>query len=445
VRAQAALGILVLASSGSAARADSPWGLSIATDPPRIAGFRVRGDSKVTETTVRYLSHLHIGDAITADQIPAIEEALLSSELFKSVKVTLEDGPDGVLVVAELDDKMSWIAAPTLYVLPSNRAFGVGFAENDFAGRDQKFLIYGQLGTQTSLLFATFLDPNVHGSKLQYRLDLYLERRYIDEYANPPSDPTDKTIARSTRQLFLDAGLLVGWTFKWWLVGDFRLRGAYVTFRDPQASDGTPLPTKPEKDGWDTTAQLRLTLDHRIHRFGVTWGPFVQALVENSVPGLDTYGYTNSLLRAYYSWRVLEEHQLEVRGLAQWGYHLPFHEENALGGVSDLRGYPTDQFRGDINYFARGEYSFPLLKWRMFAFRGLGFYDLGYSYFRFPRPADRDYLPNDLANRFRRSDVGAGFRVYVKSIVLPLLGFDWAWGIEGRGGEITFEVGLTDF
>lgn len=437
--------VLALASATAYADGPSPWNAPLAADTPLIAGFRARGHTKLTNTTVGYLSHLHVGDPITAAMVPQIEEALLSSELFETVKVELEDSPDGVVVVATLDDKHSWIAAPAVFLLPSNKAFGVGYAENDFGGRDQKFLLYGQLGTQQSILFGTFLDPNVHGSKLQYRLDLYLENRYIDEYANPPGDATSKLIARSTRQVFLDAGLLVGWTFKWWLVGDFRLRGAYVYFRDAK-DPNTSMPLAiPEKDGWDTTGQFRLTLDHRIHRFGVTWGPFAQALVEASVPGLDTYGYANSLVRAHYSWRIFDEHELELRGLAQWGYHLPFHEENALGGVSDLRGYPTDNFRGDINYFARAEYSVPLFKWWVFAFRGLGFYDVGYSYFRFPRPTDRAYLPDDLTNRFARSDVGVGVRVYVKAIVLPLLGFDYAYGIEGRAPELVFELGITDF
>src|SRR5207302_8020480 len=111
-------------------------------------------------------------------------------------------------------------------LLPSNTAFGVGFVENDLGGRDQKILLYGQLGTHTSILFGTFLEPSFRGSKLTYRTDIYLERKHIDEYANPPGDATSQVISRTTSQTFLDAGLLVGWNFKWWLVGDARLRGA---------------------------------------------------------------------------------------------------------------------------------------------------------------------------------------------------------------------------
>ena len=413
--------------------------------PRAIEGFRVRGKTKVTERTLPYLAHARTGDEITSADIARMETALISSELFETAVVTLEDAPNGgVLVIATLEDKLSWAAAPTVYLLPNNTAFGVGFVENDFRGADQKILLYGQLGTQTSILFGTFLDPAYHGSKLTYRADIYLERRHIDEYAN--LDPLSQDIARTTTQTFLDAGMLVGWNFKWWLVGDVRLRGAYVYFRDPVAPDMNNAPaTAPEKDGWDVTAQFRLTLDHRFHYFGVTHGPYVQFLVEPSVPGLDSYGYANSQFRAYYSWQFLCEHEFEIRTVQQLGWHMPMHEELGLGGVGDLRGYPTDQFRGDFNSFYRAEYSIPLFKWWFFSFRGLTFYDGGYSKFVNPRPSDRNYLPGQLGPGVWRDDVGMGFRVYVKAVVLPLLGFDIAYGLEARNPEFVFELGITDF
>ena len=413
-----------------------------ADDKRPIVGFEVKGDSKVTDTTLGYLAHVYVGDPIGPDDLPRLQEALVSSELFESVAVALADAPGGYKIVATVDDKLSWIIGPTIYFLPSNRALGVGFAENDLGGRDQKLLLYGQLGTKTSILFATFLDPAYHGTKFQYRADIYLERRQIDEYAN--TTHTDFDIARTTEETFLDAGILVGWQFKWWLVADARLRSAYVYFHDSLDPRSNVPVEKPQQDGWDTTVQARLTLDHRIHNFGVTSGPFAQLLVEPSVPGLDTYGYLNSQLRAYYSWVFLCEHQLELRAIGQFGYHLPVHEENALGGVSDLRGYAGDQFRGDQLGVFRAEYSVPMFKVWKLKFRALGFYDTGITAFEFPR-ADRIYLANQLDRTWIRNDVGVGIRAYVKAVVLPLLGIDLGYGIEGHSPEVYFELGLTDF
>jgi len=160
--------------------------------------------------------------------------------------------------------------------------------------------------------------------------------------------------------------------------------------------------------------------------------------------GLDSYGYQLMLLRAYQSWRLFGEHELELRGHFDAGRHLPLHEDLTLGGTSDLRGYDVDQFRGDVRAVFRAEYSIPLFKWRIFAFRALGFYDTGYVGFHSFR-ADRDYLLDQRTASYVRNDVGAGFRIYVNNIVLPLLGLDLGYGIEGHTPQIYFEVGLTDF
>ncbi|MDB4956903.1 MAG: family outer membrane protein [Myxococcales bacterium] len=417
-----------------------------AVTPIPIAGFRARGDTKVHDRMVGRLTHLEIGDLITPDKIPELEAALLSSELFRTASVTFEDAPDGVLVVAMLKDKMSWIAAPTVYVLPSSWSVGVGYAENNLLGEEKKLLLYGQIGNRTNLFFGTYLDPAVNGTKLQLRFDIYAYRRYVQEYLNPPSDPRSFEVGRETQQTFLDGGVLVGWRFYWWLVADFRLRGAYVFFRDAKAADGSPLPV-PQTDGWDITTQERITLDARKHLYGVTWGPYVQALVEPSVPGLDSYGYVVAAARAYYSWRLFGEHELELRTGLGIGRHLPFHEELAIGGVSDLRGYDVDQFRGDTRASFRVEYSVPIVKWKIFAFRALGFFDSGYVAYHFQDPSGaRNYLPTEVNGaHWFRNDFGGGLRIYVNNVVLPLLGLDYGYGLEGHSRELYFEIGLTDF
>ncbi len=417
-----------------------------------IAGFEVRGDTKVRPRTIGYLAHVAIGDRVGPGDVAALHQALLSSELFTQVQVELQPAPGsipasgspGVTVVVTADDKHSWIVAPTAFALPGNVAFGAGFAENDFRGLDQKFLLYGQIGTRSSLLFGTFLDPSYHGTRLTWRTDLYLFRRNIDEYTNPPDDTRSFAIERRTTATYLGGGALIGWNFLWWLMADLRLRGAYVYFRDSQDTAGQPIAQLPEKNGWDITLQAHLTVDHRYHRYGVTWGTYAQLDLEPSIPGLDSYGYQLVLLRAYQSWRLFGEHELELRGHLDAGRHLPLHEDLTLGGTSDLRGYDVDQFRGDVRAVARAEYSIPLFKWRIFAFRALGFYDTGYVGFHSFR-SDRDYLLDQRTATYVRNDVGAGFRIYVNNIVLPLLGLDLGYGIEGHSPEIYFEVGLTDF
>jgi outer membrane protein insertion porin family len=448
-----ALVVVVALLAAVEARADeSTPPVSAHVDRKPLVGVRVQGDSKTSGTTAMRLARVSLGDPISVEMLPALQAALLSSELFKSVTVWLEDAPTGVILVATLDDKHSWVAAPTLYLLPDNWSVGLGFAENNLFGEDKKLLLYGQYGNVSSLFFGTYLDPAFRGTKLQLRFDFYFVHRRIDEYVNDPELPTDYTIARTSTWTFADIGVLFGWRFYWWLVGDIRFKPGYAQFND--------FTTRPERNGWDNSIQTRLTIDRRHHRYGVTWGPYLQLITDISVPGLDDYNYQLAAARAYYSWRFFpedthaktfvdrfaREHQLEFRTSVGIGRHLPFHEELTLGGVVDLRGYPVDMFRGDRRAAGRVEYSLQLAKWWMFSFRAIGFFDAGYVGFHWRDPSTRNYLPtqHDGAH-WIRSDVGGGLRVYVGNIVLPLLGLDYAYGLEGKRRELYFEIGLTDF
>lgn len=429
--------------AGTVARADT-------SEPRPVVGFRVRGDSKLRERTLGFLAHLERGDLVGAASLPQIKAALISSELFEKVTVTLEEAPGGYLVVATLEDKHSWFAAPTLYLLGKRRAIGAGFIENNLGGFNQKLLAYAQYGTHESILFLTYLDPSVSGTPFTWRFDIYGYHRQIDEYANPAGDATDTTILRTTTADYRGAGFLVGWTFAWWAVADLRLRGGTMRFHDPQAPDGSPLPY-PQDDGWDVSTQARITLDARRYHFGVRWGPYLQLYAETTIPGLDDYDYSSILLRAYYSWRLFDEHQLELRTNGQLGRNLPIHNDLLLGGAVDLRGYTVDRFRGDTRAMFRVEYSVPITKWRSFAFRAITFWDSGFIGWYRPRRdvldgGDRSFFyPNmERGAHWFRNDVGAGFRLYVKSVVLPLLGIDFAYGIEGERFQTYFQLGLVD-
>jgi len=89
----------------------------------------------------------------------------------------------------------------------------------------------------------------------------------------------------------------------------------------------------------------------------------------------------------------------------------------------------------------------PLFRWRWFSFRALGFLDSAYTGFHFTGSrSDRDYLaPEHAGQGWFRNDIGGGIRIYLNNIVLPLLGLDVGYGIEGKSPELYFEVGLTDF
>lgn len=82
------------------------------------------------------------------------------------------------------------------------------------------------------------------------------------------------------------------------------------------------------------------------------------------------------------------------------------------------------------------------------SFRALAFYDQTYIDFRDRDSATddfRNYLPNrgSAIDRWRHG-VGGGIRLYFRSVVVPLLGFDVGYGL-GHDEIITyFAIGLTE-
>ncbi len=435
---------IMLALATTSARADA---VDVALDPPRkIVGFAVRGKTKLKLRLVPYLSHLEEGDWVRERDRAKIRRALISSDLFHTAEVTYEAAPGGVIVVATLKDRHSWLIAPTFYFQSGKNSLGVGYVDSNFRGLNQKTVLYGQIGQRDNLLFGTFLDDNVKGTELIIRTDVYAYSKLIDEYVNPENDATSTEVGRTSRHHYIGGGALLGWNCEWWCKIHFRFRGAYVYFNESAAPDGTPLPN-PSTDGWDFTQQLWLNFDRRQQAFGVRWGPYIQIMGETSIPGLDDYDYSSALLRAYYSWLLFGSQQFELRTNFQVGRKLPVQEELVTGGVLDIRGYGLDQFRGDLRAIFRAEYSWPLLKVSALRFRGIVFYDNAYIGFHFPRTdGRRNYLPTQAeGSSWFRNDVGVGLRMYVGWVVVPVLGLDIAYGFEGKATQLVFEVGFTDF
>jgi len=59
---------------------------------------------------------------------------------------------------------------------------------------------------------------------------------------------------------------------------------------------------------------------------------------------------------------------------------------------------------------------------------------------------ERNYLPNSEARGLKpfKNSVGVGTRLFLRQIVLPLLGLDFGYGLEARDLQIYLAIGLTD-
>ena len=160
--------------------------------------------------------------------------------------------------------------------------------------------------------------------------------------------------------------------------------------------------------------------------------------------------------------RFFKSHNLIYTAGATVGNNLPFWTENTAGGPN-LRGYLYQQFRGDTQLSGKVEYHFPLFSIGSADFRALGFYDGSAIWFR----SLPDMLPPTGSGRLARiacsirrrgpipsrsrsgfdakrdvhTAVGGGLRFFLRSVAIPLMGFDAGYGLESKTWRFFLIVG----
>ncbi|MFP2905658.1 BamA/TamA family outer membrane protein [Pyxidicoccus sp. 3LFB2] len=411
----------------------------------------VRGPEKTLPETVQAFSRLDTGDGVTPEELIRAERRLVATGLFQEVRVSTEPtGPDRVRVILDVKDKASWVVAPTFALSSANVGGGLLYAENNLWGRAKKFATAAQVSTAESGLFAGYLDPNLFGlPQLKLSLEGQLRSDRVDEYRAGASQEDPVVVRRTRMNSASIAGELGVMLFE-------RVRAAakYRLMRiDAKApSDEEEVTTEAFSTGpsqRDASLRLMVGVDTRQNLHAVMEGLNIEGSYEVSSPGVwSEFRYRRFGLLYRHGLRLLEEHNLVLRGEAVAGTELPFHQELVMGGNS-LRGFLHRQFRGDTRLSFTAEYHFPLFTVRSLAFRGVAFSDTGLMMWR-DIPEDgqlrdvngrvvRGFLPDaegGLKEATLAQGVGGGLRLYLRNVVLPLVGVDVAYGV--NSGEFRF-------
>lgn len=419
----------------------------------------VEDNEKTTADTVELIAKVDVGDPWTPDMVDLIKTRLVSSGLFKDVEVFYEPvGRGGVRVHMLVRDKHSWVIAPAFYTQPTNVGGGVGFGENNLFGLNQKLLIYAQIATGDTYFVGAWVIPSLLGTRFYAQVDTFdIHSRNI-EYAAPTSYLSNPVAVRRSYVDYYNTGLRLGYDIYRGLKLDTRLRAAHVAYSHveldtqdnpmvtPQAAGATdPLNIKaPGIEGWDISNEITLTMDHRANWYGIASGQKLSLTFEHTVFHSDFHYYEFNA--SYYrAWPVRETHNFIAKARLDVGHHMPFQQEFLTGGTS-MRGWLNNQFRGDTRALVNLEYSVPLFEIEGLQFRGIGFVDSAYTTFLTDDNPERNYLPNAKARGLApfKNTVGLGTRLFLRQIVLPLLGLDFGYGLEARDLQIYLAIGLTD-
>lgn len=429
---------------------------------------------KTGAVTVEYIAGVKVGQTLTPELLEQARVNLLGVGLFKDVNIYWEEmvstGGYGVRLIISAKDKLSWIIAPLFAYSSSNIGGGIAYAESNAFGRNKKFLVLGQYTTAEKLLFIAWLDPQIRDSRFYYRIDALVRRDSIVEYASGFQNAP--RVSRLTDVDTFGGGVLVGVNFtrRWHL--DLRLKIYYDNVQASQCFNttnedrsGTPdvvaqqggYCRRPGSSGWDNTLTMNFGYDGRSKVYGVLHGLQVGVNYQYGPTWLgDRQNYHLLTASGMYAWRFFKEHNLLLKLGAEIYIDPPFKLEVEAGGQT-MRGSIFRQFRGDTQVRATLEYILPLFTVLGVAVRGIGFYDTNLTWFRDLPPqtsplarsvirdhAFRNFLPDTPSGVVRESwhnGVGLGIRMYMKGVVLPLIGVDVAYGFETGSIQVYLALG----
>jgi len=449
----------------------------------KIKELVVEGNTKSSDATVLLIADIGKGDKWDDSMIDEVKARLITSELFKSVDIFSEPMLGGVRVTIIAKDKHSWIIAPTFYNQPGNRGGGLGFAEANLFGENKKLLMYGQYASADTFFIAGYIDPSIRGTRFKWQVDTFMRWEDVTEYSIPTSFTSDAIRpVRTSRMRYLNGGLKLGFRLFRSFTFDARLRGAHVKWRDAALAPGVSCEDvihpddpdvsadniddcndsdvpgalryapKPGKNGFDVSSEYILQLDNRANWFGIRTGSHYALAFERAETALGSdFDYWYGSLRGFFGSKghLFKQDNLILTAGVALGEDVPMQHEFTSGGVK-LRGFRNREFRGDLRARASVEYSVPMFTFWSLSYRALTFWDTAYTDYRDQNVVEdadfRHYLPDPSDDGIAklRNGVGGGIRIYFRSVVVPLLGFDVGYGLPGGEIRTYFAVGLTE-
>ena len=443
-------------------------GIALASGPALAVGeeitdVRVLGNQRTEEATVRSVAGISIGDTLEMDTLDMVRERLNTTGLFADVNVWWEQHKTGVRVNIAVKDKFPWAPVPTGSWSANNKSFGLLFVHGNLFGRGKQLLIGGRIATVDSGAALAYRDPSFFGSWIYWQVQGNVQRQNIPEYYpdNPSASagPFRSTLLNSYG---IEPAIGIAWfrrvrTQVAWRLEQFNLDRSYTPSDDMTATSAT----NGEKVG---IGKASMSFDFRAREFAVMTGTSLGGGFDYAQPD---FGSDLTFWRVgggvEHGIRIFKSHNLVANAGATFGKDLPFWMENTAGGPN-LRGYLYQQFRGDSQLQAHVEYHFPLFSIGSLDFRALGFYDIQAIWFRdMPSPSSatgqyafrdtpdqRSFLvdvngwprgPGFVLDRDLHQSVGGGLRFFLRSVAVPLIGFDAGWGIESRTWRFTLIVG----
>lgn len=428
-----------------------------------ITDVRILGNSRTEEDTVRSIAGVKIGQTLELDTLETARERLHTAGLFADVNVWWEQNGEGVRINIAVKDKFPWAPVPTASWSSNNRSIGLVFVDGNLFGRGKQLVVGGRLADVDSGAVLAYRDPALFGGWGYWQLQGNVQKQVVPEYDSGMDVPVGPLRETHMTGYGFETVFGIAWFRRLKTQISWGMQKYTVSDADKPATDTMPqVSTQPATQG--STAGIgkaSLSFDFRAREFAVMTGTSLGVAFDLASPSFGSdLNYWRATAYFERGVKFFRSHNLIYSAYAAAGHNLPFWNELTVGGPN-LRGYLYQQFRGDTQASAKAEYHFPLFSVGPADFRALVFYDVAALWFRDLPPdtniditgyrirdtPDHRAFPLETKSGFSpgrdiHNDVGAGLRFFLRSVAIPLVGFDAGYGIEAKNWQFFLIIGV---
>jgi hypothetical protein len=382
----------------------------------KIKEIRIMGLTKTSKSMVMRRIDAIPGEPISSFDPERIIQSLRETRLFQEIQVKYYSEGDRAVVEILLKEKWTLIPIPFVNSNEGGTSAGLFVYESNLFGLNKKLYaggIYSDSGWNGHF---GYMDPELAGTDFQGALSFgYASKQFenVDEEGVLYRKYDADSVYTSWR---------LGYRFNEnWIPA---LEGKY---RKVEVLEETGF-NRPE--GLESYGQgLRLEYKDLYYRSfshsGLQWA--LEYFYGPSFSG--SKEWYQAKFRGQWTFSFLKDHLL---GFTATGSHgdMPAVIQDRIGGRYGFKTLPAERVVAET--YASGAFSaeFSLLHFRWGTFTGLMFYEAGV----YEEPG-REW------NFF--SGPGSGFRIYLKSVAFPAVGFDVAWNIQTRDFQGSVAIGFS--
>ena len=394
----------------------------------RIQSIQVKGNEETVSETIIALSELQENQQITDQILLDAKNLVASSGNFETVEIQKLPGKDAdhVIISIVVKEKTTWFIVPMFQYSEDSLSAGGVVGENNLFGRMKKGGLFSDYGPLLKRVAFGYRDPHFFDTKLTLSIDGIIRSDKMIEYR-------DRKEARRVSVVEYGGTFLPGYRWSEKFTTSFGGYYRRVTQKIRFEIDDNVRPIGLE-EGNDVAFITDFEFKNTTNYDGLLDGNEVKLTTQFSDNRfLSDFNYVKQLIYFLQAFTFLENRANSVtRASVQVGKTLPYYLELMMGG-QNLRGYINRQFRGDTRYSGSQEFMFPLFSLERAIVRTNVFWDSGFIYFK-DGPRSRQNWHNG---------VGLGVRVYLKGIAIPLVGYDFGWGIEDKKYASYVSVGAN--